>query len=146
MDTPGAGTSNQPILNRMEAPGTGAPVQLGTMDPPRQNNIVPQYVPTPPGHYSNPLDNIVAAASQLAALPTDGESPVAIEARRARDLLQTALNQQQAYSHSCERIHSTLRPSRSYSRHVEDEPAVSSTARHRNSPRGHNPAGGGANA
>ena len=70
------------------------------MDPPRQNNIVPQYVPTPPGHYSNPLDNIVAAASRLAALPTDGESPVAVEARRARDLLQTALNQQQAYFHT----------------------------------------------
>ena len=92
-NTPGAGTSNQPILNRTEAPGTGAPVQPRTMDPPRQNNIVPQYVPTPPGHYSNPLDNIVAAASRLAALPTDGESPVAIEARRARDLLQTTLNQ-----------------------------------------------------
>ena len=81
----------------------------------------------------------MAAASRLAALPTDGESPVTIEARRARDLLQTALNQQQAYSHSRERIHSTPRPSQSYSRHVE-EPAVSSNARHRN------PAGGGANA
>ena len=30
--------------------------------------------------------------------------------------------------------------------HIEDEPAVSSSARHRNSPRGHTPAGGGANA
>ena len=90
-NTPGAGTSNQPILNRTEAPGTGASVQPRTMDLPRQNNVVPS---TPPGHYSNPLDNIVAAASRLAALPTDGESPVAVEARRARDLLQTVLNQQ----------------------------------------------------
>ena len=63
----------------MEAPGTGAPVQPRMMDPPRQGNIVPQYVPTPSGHYSNPLDNIVVAASQLAALPIDGESPVAVE-------------------------------------------------------------------
>ena len=127
-NTPGTGAGNQPTLNQAEAPGTGAPVQPHTMDPPRQNNIVPQYVPTPPGHYSNPLDNIVAAASCLAALPTDGESPVAVEARWARDLLQTTLNQHQAYSHNRERIHSTPRPSRSYSRHVEDEPAVSSSA------------------
>ena len=135
-NTPGAGAGSQPTLNRAEAPETGAPVQPRTTDPPRQNNVVPQYVPTPPGHYSNPLDNIVAAASRLAALPTDGESPVGVEARRTRDLLQTALNQQQAYSHSRERINSTPRPSRSYSRHVEDEPAVSSSARRRNSPRG----------
>ena len=145
-NTPGAGAGNQTILSRAEAPGTGAPVQPRMMDPPRQNNIVPQYVPTPPGHYSNPLDNNVAAASRLAALPTYSESPVAVEARRARDLLQTAPNQHQAYSHSRERIHSTPRPSRSYSRHVEDEPTVSSSARRQNSPRGNNPAGGGANA
>ena len=34
-NTPGAGTSNQPMLNRMEVPGTGAPVQPRMMDPPR---------------------------------------------------------------------------------------------------------------
>ena len=130
-NTPGAGAGNQPTLNQARAPGAGAPVQPRTTDLPRHNNVVPS---TPPGHYSNPLDNIVAASSRLAALPTDGESPVAVEARRARDLLQTALNQQQAYSHSRERIHSTPRPSRSYNRHVEDEPAVSSSARRRNSP------------
>ena len=127
-NTPGVGAGSQPTLNLAGAPGTGAPVQPRTTDPPRQNNVVPHYIPTPPGHNSNPLDNIVAAASRLAALPIDGESPVAVEARRARDLLQTTLNQQQAYSHSRERIHSTPRPSRSYSRHVEDKPAVSSSA------------------
>ena len=130
-NTPSAGAGNQPMLNQAGAPGAGAPVQPRTTDLPRQNNIVPS---TPPGHYSNTLDNIVAAASRLAALPTDGESPVAVEARRGRDILQTTLNQQQAYSHSRERIHSTPRPSRSYSRHVEDEPAMSSSARRRNSP------------
>ena len=36
------------------------------------------------------------------------------------------------------------RPSRSYNRYI-DEPTVSSSARHRNSPQGHNPTGGGAN-
>ena len=65
-----------------------------------------------------------------------------VETRRARELLQTALTQQQAYSYSRERIHSTPRPSRSYSRHI-DEPAVSSSVRNRNPPRGHNLGGGG---
>ena len=37
-NTPGAGTSNQPVVNRVEAPGTGAPVQPRMMDPLRQNN------------------------------------------------------------------------------------------------------------
>ena len=103
-NTPGAGTSNQPVVNRVEAPGTGAPVQLRTMDPPHQNNILSQHISMPLGHYSNPLDNIVAAASRLAALPVEGESPVAVETRRARELLQTALTQQQAYSYSRERF------------------------------------------
>ena len=96
-NTPGAGTSNQPVINRVEMPGTGTLVQLRTMDPPRQNNNPSQHVPTPPGHYSNPLDNMIAAVSRLAALPIDGESPTAVETRRARELLQTALTQQQAY-------------------------------------------------
>ena len=69
-NTPGAGAGSQPILNQAEAPGIGVPVQPRTTDLPCQNNVVPSM---PPGHYSNPLDNIVAAASRLAALPTDGE-------------------------------------------------------------------------
>ena len=75
----------------------------------------------------------------------EGESLAAVETRRARDLLQTAMVQQQAYSHSRDRIHSTPRLSRSYSRHI-DEPAMSSGARNRDAPRGPNPARGGANA
>ena len=93
-NTPGAGTSNLPVVNRTEAPGTGAPVQPRPIDPPHQNNVLSQHVPTPPGHYSNPMDNIVAAASRLAALPIEGESLVAVETRRARELVQTALTQQ----------------------------------------------------
>ena len=34
-DTPGAGTSNQPVVNRAEAPGMGTPIQPRPMDPPR---------------------------------------------------------------------------------------------------------------
>ena len=40
-NTPRAGASNQPILNRTAAPGTGAPGQPRTMDPPSHNNVVP---------------------------------------------------------------------------------------------------------
>ena len=65
-NTPGAGTNNQLVVNWVEAPGTGAPVQPRAIDPPpqpRQKDIPSRHVSTPPGHYSNPLDNIVAAAS-----------------------------------------------------------------------------------
>ena len=34
-NTPGAGTSNPPVVNQVEAPGTGTPVQPRTTDPPR---------------------------------------------------------------------------------------------------------------
>ena len=78
-NTPGAGTSDPPVVNRTdEAPRTGEPVQPCATDLPRLNNFPPQYVPTPPGHYSNPLDNMIAAASRLATISVDGESPTAV--------------------------------------------------------------------
>src|SRR6187401_3860377 len=80
-----------------------------------------------------------AAAARLAALPAEETSPVAIEARRVQKLLNTALIQQQAYSHSRERLHSTPRPNRSYSRHWE-EPEVSSSERRRHQHMQDNPA------
>ena len=88
---------------------------------------------------------MIAAASRLAAIPMEGDSLAAIETRRARDLLQTAVVQQQAYSYSRDRIHSTPRLSKSYSGHI-DESEVCSSARRRNAPQGPNPARGGANA
>ena len=54
------------------------------MGPPRVNAAPPQYVPIPPGHYANLLENMVAAAARLAALPIDGDSPTAVETRRVR--------------------------------------------------------------
>ena len=78
-NTPGAGTSNPLEGNRAEAPGTGAPVQPRQMDPPRQNTVIPRDALTPPGHYSNPMDNLVAAAAWLEAIPIEGDSPQAIE-------------------------------------------------------------------
>ena len=111
------------------------------MGPPRVNPAPPQYVPIPPDHYANPLENMVAAAARLAALPIDGDSPTAVETRRVRELLQTALVQQEAYSYSRDRIHSTPRPGRSpsYSRHMVSATG-SSNVRRRDLPAGHGPA------
>ena len=77
---------------------------------------------------------MIAVATRLAALPAQDDSPAAMEIRRAGELLQTAMAQQAAYLYSRDRIHSTPRPSGSYSRHI-DEPAMSSNERHRNQPR-----------
>ena len=52
--TPGAGPSNPPEIT---VPGAGTPVQPQVMGPPRVNTTPPQYVPIPPGHYANPLEN-----------------------------------------------------------------------------------------
>src|SRR3954469_10539615 len=135
-NTPGAGTSNQPVVNRPAVPGTGAPVQPRVADLPH-HNPEPRIVTTPPDHYSNPLDNLVAAEARLEAIPVEGDSLQAIETRRVKELLRTALAQQETYSYGRERIHSTPRPTRSYSRHMEEQ-AESSNAR-RGIPRGHNP-------
>ena len=77
--TPGAGPSNPPEVNRVATPGAGMPVQPRVMEPPRMNTAPPHYVPTPPGHYSNPLENMIPVAARLAALPADGDSPTAVE-------------------------------------------------------------------
>lgn len=143
-DTPGAGTSNPAAVNRTMIPRTGAPDQPQVMGPPRRTDNPPRYTTPPPGHFSTPLDNMIGAASRLAAIPIEGESPTAVETRRARDL-QTALTQQQAYSYSRDRVHSIPRPSKSYSRHI-DEPEVSSSARRRIVPQGPNPMRGDVNA
>ena len=128
--TPGAGGSNPPEANRVTTPG--APVQARTMEPPRINAAPPHYIATPRGHFSNPMENLIAASARLAALPMEGDSPAAIETRRVRELLQTALAQQDAYSYSRDRIHSTPCPSRSpsYSRHMESAEMSSNAQRH----------------
>ena len=92
-NTPGARTGNPLEGNRAEAPGTGALVQPCQMDPPHQNIVIPQAVLTPPGHYSNPMDNRVVAAARLEAIPIEGDSPQAVETRRVKEFLRTALVQ-----------------------------------------------------
>ena len=92
--TPRAGPSNQLEANWITTPGTGAPVHPRAMEPPRVNTAPPHYPPVPPGHFSNPLENLIAASARLAALPMEGDSPTVIKTRRVRELLQTALAQQ----------------------------------------------------
>lgn len=77
--TPGAGSSNPATVYRVEAPRTGAPDQARMMDLPQQNHDPPQYVPTPLGHFPTPLDNMIFAATRLAAIPMEGDSPTAID-------------------------------------------------------------------
>ena len=89
-NTPGAGPSNPVVLNRTKAP-RAAPDQPRVMDQPRRTDNPPQYIATPRGHFSSPLDNMIAAASRLAAIPMEGDTLAAVETRRARDLLQTAV-------------------------------------------------------
>ena len=91
--TPGAGGSNLPEANRIMTHGAGAPVQPRAMEPPRMNTAPSHYTPIPLGHFSNPLENLIAASTRLAAPPMEGDSPTAIETRRVRALLQTALAQ-----------------------------------------------------
>ena len=90
--TPGVGPSNPATANQTDAP-RAAPDQLRMTEPPRQTDNLPQYVSTSPGHFLSPLDNMIAAASRPAAIPMEGDSLAAIETRRARDLLQTAVVQ-----------------------------------------------------
>ena len=78
-NTLGPRASNPLEGNRAEAPRTGAPVQPRQMDPPRQNIIILQDALTPQDHYSNPMDNLVAAAARLEAIPIEGDSPQAVE-------------------------------------------------------------------
>ena len=118
-------------------PRTGAPYQPQVMGPPRRTDNPPRYTTPPLGHFSTPLDNMIAEASRLAAIPIEGESPAVVETQRARDLLQMAMTQHQAYLYSRVRVHSTPRPSKSYSRHI-DEPEVSNSARRRIVPQGPN--------
>lgn len=81
---------------------------------------------------------MLAAATRLAAISIEGESPEAVETRNAVELLRTAMAQQAAYSYSRNRVHLTPCQSRSYNRRVESS-AVSSSERRRDPPHGNNP-------
>ncbi|KAI5020702.1 hypothetical protein ZWY2020_045590 [Hordeum vulgare] len=98
--TPGAGT----------VPG-GGPAQ--PPNPPLQPAVdrVPRFQ-TPQGHFSNPVDNVLAATRHLESLSIYGNSPAEIEARNAIEMLKTTVVQNAQFSHSLDRLHSTPQASR----------------------------------
>ncbi|KAI4996004.1 hypothetical protein ZWY2020_040506 [Hordeum vulgare] len=114
--TPGAG----------DAPG-GGPGQPA--NPPLQPAVdrVPRFQ-TPRGHFSNPVDNVLAATRHSESLPIHGNTPAEIEARNAIEMLKTAVVQNTEFSHSLDRLHSTPQASRTRSR-PEDQPAITSRPR-----------------
>ena len=83
---------------------------------------------TPRGHFSNPVDNVLAATRHLESLSIYGNSLDEIEARNAIEMLKTVVVQHAQYSHSLDRLHSTPQVSHTRSRH-EDLPAVTSGPR-----------------
>ena len=90
------------------APGLLAGVARGNPGlPPR----TPRFH-TPAGHYSNPADNVYAATLALDRIPL-GDTPAEIEARRAIDMLRTAVVQQTQYSREKSALHSTTYRSKS---------------------------------
>ena len=92
-NTPGMGRSVPLAITRTaEIPGSRAAVQH--QDPPRRNQNPPPFYPTPQGHYSNPAENMVAAATMLDTIPIPDEVPYAEEVRNAIGYLRTALAQQ----------------------------------------------------
>ena len=127
--------------------GAGEPAQHREMPPPHRSTEPSRYVPILPGHFSNPMENLVAASVRLAALPVDGDDPTAVETRRIRELVQTALAQQETYSYNRDRFHSTPPPwlapprqnrSQSYSRHIGSE-VLSRNVQRRDQHGGYNP-------
>lgn len=80
------------------------------------------------GHFSNPVDNVLAATRHLESLPIYGNSQAEIEARNAIEMLKTAVVQHAQYSHGLDRLHSTPQASHTRSRH-EDLPVVNSGLR-----------------
>ena len=67
--TPGAGPSNPPDANQLMTSGAGGLAQHREMPPPHVSMAPPRYVPIPEGHFSNPMENLIAASARLAALP-----------------------------------------------------------------------------
>ena len=110
--------------------GAGGPAQPREMAPSHVSMAPPRYVPIPPGHFSNPMENLITTSARLAAFPVDGDDPTAVETRRIRELVQTALAQQEIYSYNRDRFHSAPPPwmapphqnrSQSYSGHIGSE-------------------------
>ncbi|KAI4980333.1 hypothetical protein ZWY2020_020818 [Hordeum vulgare] len=117
------------LFNTPRTPGAGVAPGGGLGQPPNPpvqtaEDRIPRFR-TPQGHFSNPVDNVLAASRHLESLPIHGTTPAEIEARNAIEILKKAVVQNAQFSHSLDRLHST--PQASYTRsRPEDQPAVNS--------------------
>ena len=126
-----------------EIPGSRAIVQANNramMPPPlpqptfvQQSPQQPQRFHTPQGHYVSPVENIFAATNILARLAPAENTQMDREARRAVEMLSTAVVHQANMSEHAGRLHSTPYNSRATAErsiHVESpHVATSSSAR-----------------
>ncbi|KAI4986335.1 hypothetical protein ZWY2020_018965 [Hordeum vulgare] len=120
------------LFDTLRTPGAGAAPGEGPGQPPNPPvQPIEDRIPrlrTPQGHFSNQVDNVLAATRHLESLPIHGNTPAEIEARNAIEMLKTAVVQNAQFSHSLDRLHST--PQASYTRsRPEDQPAVNSGPR-----------------
>ena len=98
------------LFDTPQTPGMGAAPAGGMGRPPNPpiqptEGQIPRFR-TPRGHFSNPVDNVLAATRHLESLPIHGNTPAEIEARNAIEMLKTAVVQNAQFSHSPERLHS----------------------------------------
>ncbi|KAI4965102.1 hypothetical protein ZWY2020_057506 [Hordeum vulgare] len=100
--TPGAGPDR--LLQAAPRGGT-IPPPIPPPDQPMDTHAT--RFQTPRGHFSNPIDNVMAATRHLESLLIYGNTPAEIEARNAIEMLKTVVVQHAQYSHSLDRLHST---------------------------------------
>ncbi|KAI4978373.1 hypothetical protein ZWY2020_014927 [Hordeum vulgare] len=103
--TPGMGP-DRPL---QAAPGEGLVQPPPNPPPPQPAEAHAPRFQTPRGHFSNPVDNVLAATRHLESLPIYGISPGEVEARNTNEMLKTAVVQHAQYSHILDWLHSTPR-------------------------------------
>ena len=116
------------IMVRANQGGNGVPPNTRAGAQQNQNTAAAGDMPppadrfhTPRGHYSNPADNVYAATLALCRMPID-QSPQGDEARRAIEMLKTAITQQGNMPDKSGALHSTPYNSRANRSHHGETP------------------------
>jgi len=89
--------ATQPTVEIPLTPAAGTGIQTiaeGRVPTNQETQQQPRRFHTPQGHYQNPVDNMYAAANILTQMVPTGDDPVNAEARRAIQMLSTAVLQQ----------------------------------------------------
>ncbi|KAI4979696.1 hypothetical protein ZWY2020_016449 [Hordeum vulgare] len=95
------------LFDTPRTPGAGATPGGGPGRPPNPpaqpaEDHIPRFR-TPQGHFSNPVDIVLAATRHLESLLIHGNTPAKIEARNTIEMLKMAVVQNAQFSHSLER-------------------------------------------